>query len=421
MQICIFEDANYINLEPLIYPRPVYELVCGITTLKEKILRNFPKYKYSLHCRPYLENTLQSEYPDIPVNKIPGKECLFINGRLMTNEKLNKVFDTRKKNDCVFMSGNTIMAAKVSGKRLEQIKENLPDVITDKVFAGLEIIDADLESVNYIWDLINWNGGEIKKDYKFLTAKKKSPAKKSKVKIHPGVNFVNKKNVFIGSGTEIKPGCVIDASNGPVYIDKNVLIYPNAVIEGPAYIGEGSKIKSGATIYENVSIGKICKVGGEVEDVIMLPYTNKQHAGFIGHAYLGSWANLGADTNNSDLKNNYGSVKVTVNGSEIDSGSQFLGLIMGDHSKSSINTMFNTGTSVGFSCNIFGAGFPANHIPSFSWGGSEELKTYKVEKSIETAAKVFKRRNKVMTEADDYLFRKIFELTEEERKKKGIL
>ena len=163
----------------------------------------------------------------------------------------------------------------------------------------------------------------------------------------------------------------------------------------------------------------MCKVGGEVEDSIILPYTNKQHSGFIGHAYLGSWVNLGADTNCSDLKNNYGSVKVYVNGEVVNSGTQFLGVIIGDHSKTAINTMFNTGTIVGFSSNIFGAGFPAKYIPSFSWGGSDAVTTYDLERSIETARRVMLRRDQNLHESEERLFRKIFDLTKKERRKRG--
>jgi len=420
MQLCIFEDIKYANFEPLSLSRPVYELVCGISTLKEKILRNFPGRKYSLHCRSYLADTLRQEFPKISVNEIDEDECLFVNGRLLSDKNLGRMFKLRDKKDRVYLYGDTVVAARVSGGNLKKLKENLPDAISKDSFFGLPFENVETELVNYTWDLINSNGEEIAKDFKYLTAKNKNVKKKPKKEIHDGVHFVNKKNIYIGDGVEIKPGCVIDASKGPVYIDKNVMLFPNAVIEGPAYIGENSKIKSGATIYENVSIGKVCKVGGEVEDMIMMPYSNKQHAGFIGHAYLGSWVNLGAATNNSDLKNNYSTVKMNVNGREIDSGSQFLGLIMGDHSKSAINSMFNTGTNAGFSCNVFEAGFPAKHIPSFSWGGGDKFSAYKVEKSIETAKIVFKRREKEFTETDAELFRAIFDLTKNERKDKGI-
>ncbi len=418
MQLCIFEDNNYINLEPLIYPRPVYELVCGISSLREKILRSFPKRRYSLHCRKYLEPVLRREFPKTPINETAENECLFINGRILAGKNLAKLFSTKE--DKVFLSNHTVAAAKLSGERLKKLSGNLPEVFSIDDFPGLPSQEVEVTFVNYIWDLINNNGEEIKRDFEFLTKEKRSRYTKAKRKIHEGVHFINKKQIFIAGGVEIKPGCVLDASKGPIYIDSDVLIYPNAVIEGPAYIGERTKIKSGAAIYENVSIGKVCKVGGEVEDTVMMPYSNKQHAGFIGHSYLGSWINLGADTNNSDLKNNYGKVKVRVNGNEVDSGSQFLGLIMGDHSKTAINTMFNTGTVVGFSCNVFGADFPPKEIPSFSWGGNGGMTAYNVEKSIETAKRVLKRRDIEMTTDDENLFRNIFEITQEARTKKGL-
>jgi UDP-N-acetylglucosamine diphosphorylase/glucosamine-1-phosphate N-acetyltransferase len=211
----------------------------------------------------------------------------------------------------------------------------------------------------------------------------------------------------------------MDASTGPIFIEKNVTIFPNAVIQGPFYIGESSKIKSCATIYPNVSIGTVCKVGGEVEDTIIHPFSNKQHSGFLGHSYLGSWINLGADTNNSDLQNNYGTIKVQINGKHIDSGKQFVGLLMGDHSKTAINKMFNTGTVVGFSSNVFGAGFPPKYIPSFGWGGSESMKEYKLAKAIETAKAVFTRRDKNFSTDDEKLFEYIFNLTKVDRSKRG--
>ena len=418
MQICIFEDKNYINLEPLIYSRPVYQLVCGITTLKEKILRSFPGRKYSLHCRTYLRDVLQQEFPKTLINKIADDECLFINGRILSDINLSKLFTSKE--DKLFLSGNVVVAAKLSGERLSYFKDKMPEVFGAENFFGLPTQQLKIKFVNYVWDLINNNGKEIKKDYVYLTGKGMAVKKGLKRKVHAGVHFVNKKEVFIANGVEIKPGCVIDASGGPVYIDKGALLYPNVVIEGPVYIGERTKIKSAATIYENVSIGKVCKVGGEVEDMIMMAYSNKQHAGFIGNSYIGSWVNLGAGTSNSDLKNNYSTITVAVNGKEIDSGVQFLGMIMGDHSKSAINTMFNTGTVVGFACNVFGAGFPTKEISSFSWGGSEGFITHKVERCIGTARKVLERRSIKMSAADEDLFREIFNLTRESRMKKGF-
>jgi len=257
---------------------------------------------------------------------------------------------------------------------------------------------------------------EISKD--FLRLKKKSDNIKGK--IYEGAIILNKDNVIIEEGAEIKPGVVLDAEEGPIYIGKNAKIMPNATIIGPAYIGDNTSIKIGAKIYENTSIGEYCKIGGEVEGSVIHSYSNKQHDGFLGHSYIMQWVNLGADTNNSDLKNNYGSVKVYINDKLIDSGSMFVGLFMGDHSKSSINTMFNTGSVIGVSCNIFGEGFPPKYVPSFCWGGKDTFTTYDIEKAIDVAKRVMKRRYKDFTEIEENLFRTTFLITQDERRKRGL-
>ena len=362
MPICIFEDEQYLNFEPLIYSRPVYDLICGVTTLKEKIIRSFPKEKITLNYRKHLESFVKVENPKLKVNKFEEDEYLFINGKIVAPSNLKNILKTKANEEKVFTSKGIVVAAKISGKKIRDFGLDKIEVIDTKLFSNLPTTEVEVPIVNYLWDLVYLNGKEIENEFKLFT-KGKSSAKKK----YPGVNFVNKKNIFIGKNVEIKPGVVLDASTGSIFIEKNVTIFPNAVIQGPFYIGESSKIKSCATIYPNVSIGKICKVGGEVEDSIIHPYTNKQHSGFLGHSYLGSWINLGADTNNSDLQNNYGTIKVQVNGRHIDSGKQFVGLMMGDHSKTAINTMFNTGTVVGFSSNVFGAGFPPKYISSFGY------------------------------------------------------
>ncbi len=414
MQICIFEDDQYLNFEPLIYSRPVFDLICGMTTLKEKIIRTFLKEKVVLKCRHYLEQIVKEENPKCKVNQIDEDDCLFINGRIVAPKNLKNLLKSKAAEEKVFVSGGIIAAAKVSANRIKDLSLNTSEIVDTNLFNGLPREEVDIQFANYLWDLVHVNGKELQNDF-MIYAKSRSSAYKK----YPGVNFLKKKNILIGKNVEIKPGVVLDASTGPIFIDKNVTIFPNAVIQGPAYIGELSKIKSCATIYPNVSVGKVCKIGGEVEETIIHSYTNKQHSGFLGHAYLGSWINIGADTNNSDLQNNYGTIKVQVNGKHIDSGKQFVGLMMGDHSKTAINTMFNTGTVVGFSSNIFGAGFPPKYIPSFGWGGNDSMKEYKLSKAIETAKAVFARRNKEFTQDDEKLFEVIFELTKEDRIKRG--
>ncbi|MEJ5262261.1 MAG: GlmU family protein [Ignavibacterium sp.] len=417
MQICIFEDLEFSNLEPLVFNRPVYDLLCGTSTLKEKILRSYGNVSYSLHTRPYLKALVEYQNPGIPVNRIDDNYCLFLNGRIIAPSNLSEILPLIETEDKVYVNEETVVAAYLSGERLKKRKSFLNDLFSITDFEGVPIKIIDIKCAKYIWDLMNLNGNLIKDEAEFFI----NDSRNNYVNIlPPSVHTIKPENIFIGKNANVKPGVVLDASNGPIIIDEDVEIFPNAVIEGPSYIGKGSKIKSCATIYENVTIGKICKIGGEVEQSVFMPYSNKQHSGFIGHAYIGSWVNLGADTNNSDLKNNYSPVKATIGGQEIETGLQFLGLMMGDHSKSAINTMFNTGTVVGFSCNIFGAGFPDKYIPSFSWGGAEKMITYDLKKSMETAKVVMARRKVEFTKADEEVFKTVFELTSNERQKRGI-
>lgn len=418
MHICIFEGIYYSRLLPLVFLRPTYELRCGILTLKDKILRHFPDAKVSLHCRNYLAEHLAEIYPQYEINTISSEdECLFINGRILAENDFLEKIDLKNPNDILYVNGEYIVAAKVSGSKLNDLKNSLHDLYTLSDFDGLFKQQVDVKLINYPWDLVNNNANQIEKDFEFLIRHKE---KKNYGKIYTGAHLLNEDYIFIDEGTTIKPGAVLDAEHGPIYIGKGVKILPNAVIQGPAFIGDNTIIKIGAKIYEGTSIGEVCKVGGEVENSIIHSYSNKQHEGFLGHSYLGMWVNIGADTNNSDLKNNYGSVKVYINGELIDSGSQFVGLTMGDHSKTGINTMFNTGTVVGVSCNIFGSGIPPKYVPSFSWGGADMLTTYDLERSLEVAKRVLARRNMTMSPAEEKLFRKVFDLTREERRKRGM-
>ncbi len=313
------------------------------------------------------------------------------------------------------MCGNHFIGARVSGKNLEQISSSLKDVLSKNDFPELPMKEISVTVIDYPWDLITYNNEEIIKDFKKL-------CNESENHIHdyPGVYFLNKESIFLGKDVKIKPGAVLDAEDGPIFIGKNVQIQHHATIQGPAFIGENSIVKMNATIYHNTSIGKVSKVGGEIENTIIHSYSNKQHNGFLGNSYLGSWVNLGAGTTNSDLKNNYGTIRVQINNEMIESGKQFVGLTMGDHSKAAINTSFNTGAVVGVSSNIFGGTFPPRYIPSFSWGGSEALTTYDIDRSIEVAERVMQRRNVVLTDIDKELFRTVFRLTEKERRDKGF-
>lgn len=404
--ICLIEDNKYENLLPLVYMRPVYDLRFGILTLKEKIEHSFPFANVFLHCRKYLEEKVKLQNPEKHVNDLTDIDtCLFLNGRAVLNSKaVEKIL---KKGDAIYYTGDNFVGAKLSGVCLEKIKSDFTLLFNTSFCEEIDKIEIEAVMINHPWDLISKNSEQIINDFVFHKSEKKN----INGKIYHGAHLLNPFNIFIGEGTSVKPGVVIDAEDGPVYIGKNVKIMPNSVIVGPCFIGDNSTIKIGSKIYQNTSIGEYCKVGGEVEGSIIHSYSNKQHDGFLGHSYISQWCNLGADTNTSDLKNNYSNVVVNINGKDVDTGSMFVGLIMGDHSKCSINTMFNTGTICGISSNIFGSGFPPKNIPSFSWGGSDSFTEYNFEKALEVAKIVMKRRDVEFTTADEKLFRHVFEIT----------
>ncbi len=416
--ICIFEDSGFKNFQPLTYTRPIYDLRCGIITLKEKILNYLKPSSVILLTREYLEDDQKTKNPGQNINKFPTEldNCTFINGRLLIDSDLADKIIALETNQ-ILVSKNEIVGANLDKFLIDQIASSTNKIEKLLNSSALSKKETNAKLVQYTWELVNNNGNEIRKDYDFLVNNK---TEKLNGKIYDGTTFVNEDNIFIGENSKIKPGVILDAEEGPIYIGKDVTIFPNAVIEGPCYIGDGSKIKVGAKIYENTSIGPVCKVGGEVEESIIHSYSNKQHDGFLGHAYLGSWVNLGADTNNSDLKNNYGNVKVFINDEQVDTGSTFVGLTMGDHSKCGINTMFNTGTVVGVSCNIYGGNFPPKYIPSFSWGGSEGFTTFKLDKSMAVAKKVMARRDVQFNESNENIFKTVFKLTKAERDKREM-
>lgn len=409
MNICIFEDDKYNNFYPLSLSRPVYQLRCGIYTLAEKIRLSYPKAQYFYHCRQYLQSLLKKQGLKVITSTRLLKSCLFINGRLIADPKLlNKL--TRTKTDTIYYNNNELLAVYLSGENLKLVNLNKDSLILEK--NKLKKVKIKAQLMTYIWDFVHYNTKEITNDAKY-----KHQLGTIKGKVYPGANLIEKNNIYLGKGSKIKPGAVIDAENGPVIIENNTEVMPNAVLIGPVYIGPNSKIKIGAKIYEGTSIGQFSKVGGEIEASIIHEYSNKQHEGFLGHAYIGSWCNLGADTNNSDLKNNYSSVVIVLNGKKIDTGSTFIGLFMGDYSKTGINTMFNTGTIAGFCSNVFGSGYLPKFIPSFSWFDAQKgNQTYKIEKAMSVAKKVMARRNTKFSNIDKNLFNHIFNQTKTEKK-----
>lgn len=379
----IFEDGEKNKLLPLVYLHHVSDLRCGILTLKEKIEQS--------------------------LGRLSSKYSIFINGRLLVD---NSIISLIKKiqGPCIFIKDKNVVAAVIAENEAGAFKEKVFLTLSDFESFGLPIKEIEANLISYPWDLIYKNSDEIKADIKRLKLKPVTNPKKIK-----DVFFVNNKEIYIGKNCKIKPGVVLDAEEGPIVIDDNTAILANSVIMGPSYIGKGSIIKAGSKIYGGTTIGPMCKIGGEVEGSIFHGFANKQHDGFIGHSYIGEWVNLGAGTNNSDLKNNYSTVKIHNDGKIIDTGLLFMGLVMGDHSRSGIGTTFNTGTVIGISSNIFGEGFHPKFIPSFSWGGLNNSTEYNLEKAIETAKAVMKRRNVEMDQEYERRFRQVFEETKAAR------
>ncbi|MDZ7343432.1 MAG: GlmU family protein [candidate division KSB1 bacterium] len=405
--LCIFEDERTTRLYPLALTRPVFDLRCGISLLREKISRRFTGSRLHLFCRDYLAAFVRETTREARVNQIPSDSCLFINGRFILGEKL----PTPGSQNMVWQKDGEVAAAWISDNRLSTLAKIKDGAIPTSWFDGLAVEEIEGTFIRYPWDLVHHNAAQIKNDFAYF-----NHGGQLLGKIYPNVTLLNEKNIYIAATAKIKPGAVLDAEEGPIFIDEGATIMANACLQGPVFVGPKSTIKMGAKIYEGTSIGEGCKVGGEVEASIIHSYSNKQHEGFLGHSYLGQWVNIGADSNNSDLKNNYSTVKVYVNGELVDSGLLFVGLIMGDHSKCGINTMFNTGTIVGVMSSVFGTGYPEKFIPSFTWGGIAKMDTYELEKALEVARRVMARRKMALSTAQETILRRVFEMTVSERK-----
>lgn len=423
--ICIFEDCGYENLLPLVYFRPVFGLRCGILTLYEKIKRLYPGEKIVLLCRDYLTDKVKETYPDCTVNDLSGVisqagPILFINGRLLAEKNI----PVDGPEEIGVKDGNVVYIRIANGKKLANVtKETIlsKDLLATLSALSLPQKTVDVTLINYPWNLIQNNSKAITADFHALNRCGIEGFKDESVRIYGDLS-----NVYIAKDARVEAGVVLDARSGPIYIAEETVITPPTYIDGPCYIGPGCNI-DGAKIREGVSIGEVCRIGGELEESIIQGYTNKHHDGFLGHAYLGEWVNLGANTTNSDLKNDYGTVRIYVNGKLMDSGDIKVGCFIADHSKTGIGTLLNTGTVVGACCNIFGGGLPPKYIPSFAWGGAQGFVEYRLEKAIQVAKAVMERRKRPithekikMTPADEALMKHIFEITAKEREANNI-
>jgi len=386
----ILFDGNVRNaLLPFTFTRPVADIRVGILTIREK----WEKYL------GYTTTTITEEYLSEKFPMVELEDNIMINASFLPNRVLAEMVRNLEKNQAVFYNDEVIAFYAKEGQEVD--------------FESFHIFDYADECIRIenTWDIFQKNDAAIREDFELLTQDCFSqPIPKS-------VNVIAPENVFIEEGAKLE-FVTLNASTGPIYIGKNAEIMEGSVIRGPFALCEEAQVKLGTKIYGATTIGPHCRVGGEVNNSVMFAYSNKGHDGFLGNSVLGEWCNIGADSNNSNLKNNYEEVKLWSYESERfeKTGLQFCGLMMGDHSKCGINTMFNTGTVIGVSTNIFGSGFPRNFVPSFSWGGASGFTTYMTNKAFETAKIVMSRRHVAFTEEDAKILEHIFEKTKKYRK-----
>ncbi|UCE65880.1 MAG: hypothetical protein JSU85_13635 [Candidatus Zixiibacteriota bacterium] len=405
MTALFFEDPFYKNFEPLSISHAVYMLLCGTSKIYQKWLNALECNEYGFLARPYLADILNLETGK-QVNIIPDKDFIIINGRFLPALKIVSQINELEPNRAL-VCDDLLVAYRGNADPGGTAKEALQYVYTsdghEKLKAVSKTKKVESEYLNYIWNPIEINGRMITEE--FAGFKNVSRETNSKFK---NSSIINPEKTSISGLAEVGPSVVIDASDGPVIIEDNTKIEPFSYIQGPCYIGPGCRMVGGK-IRSGSSFGPVCRVGGEVEESIMLGYCNKYHEGFLGHAYLGEWVNLGALTANSDLKNNYKEIAVKIDEKAVNTGSIKIGCFIGDHSKTGIGTMLNTGINIGYSCNLYGAGlFADKKIPSFSWGVPGNLQRYKLEKAVETAGISMNRRGATFSRLHEKLFKDIY-------------
>ncbi len=390
MNYVLFDDETRFSLLPFTFTRPVAEIRIGILTIREKWER------YLSEPVSYLtEKHLREKFP----LKITGND-IFINGSVLPDKKLVHEINLLKVGEKLLK--DDVLLAINPGKGITN---------EESFFAKMEAASAKkytepVFKINFNWDIFSKNEQALKDDFLLITYGRKSKSLSSTNQV------MGAENIFIEEGAKVECS-MLNATSGFIYIDKYAEVMEGSMIRGPFSLGEHAVVKMGTKIYGATTIGPHCRIGGELTNSVIFGHSNKAHEGYLGNSVIGEWCNLGADSNNSNLKNNYSTVKVWNYKDEtfISTGLQFCGLMMGDHSKCSINTMFNTGTVVGVSANIFGTGFPPKFIPSFSWGGSEGFKTFRIEEAIEVAQRVYERRAISFDEKEQKIMKYLFETT----------
>ena len=451
--VAIFEDAVE-RFGSLALARPVFELKCGVSALWERIARHYPGSEVVLLCREYLRKVLRQElaYRGAkarvePIEVLAKSPTLYLNGRIfaLSNSKLPLASGPPeagiRSNELLYLRAGPL-EPKTLGAIFDKPTEKRRALLGEW---SIPLVDdpKGIELVDHIWRLVVKNGEALRDDFKIL-----GESKPSSGYISGEASFVNREKrlsvtgkeisarlssgenreigVYVGEGSWIDPGVVFDTTEGPVYIGRNVLVKAFSKIDGPSAIGDGSTIDS-ALVREGSTIGPVCRIGGEVEASIVHGFSNKHHEGFLGHAYVGEWVNIGAMATNSDLKNNYHSVRVFLTAREfaarrgVDSGEfKNVGIYVGDHTKVGISVALNAGTHLGVGCNVYYGEPVPKYVPSFSWGSGGRFVVHDIDLMLETARTVMARRKRTLTDEGAEMLRHVFELTAEDRRIAGV-
>ncbi len=440
-KVIIFEDNLASNFNPLALTRPVYELICGMKSLWENIVNRFySENEVGFICRSYLKDTFQQR-TSLSINNLENVDTLLINGKILSAFSELPSLDGDEE---IGLQDDEIIYARLKSENISGLSSTISDDMSAFVekLLSLDVPKKKIEGiklVKYIWELIGNNAKAISADFDFYVKPENSEGiieNGSYIRVKDGneIKIFNSDSamqlmhegkipLYIGKGTRVYPNVTIDLTGGPVYIGAYADVRPPTLIDGPCCImdsaGTSKKVTiiDGALIRSGATLGPVCRVGGELEESIIQGYTNKHHAGFIGHAYLGEWVNIGAMATNSDLKNDLSDVKVPVNGQLVDTGDLKVGCFIGDHTKLGIGALLTTGTVVGIMTNVLSSGdIPPQNIPSFCFYRENKFsKGFRLKQMVETAERVMSRRAVTQTPADVALLEKVFEMVSAER------
>jgi UDP-N-acetylglucosamine diphosphorylase/glucosamine-1-phosphate N-acetyltransferase len=396
-KIYVYENHEVLNLEPIVLTRPAFDLRCGAFTFLERIQMSFPDSEIELIVRDELKMVTQELYPELTVNPAQVEEGLWILGNVLwQKEDLEKI----SKNDYQFYYNEGVLTAAYLRKDIGNNWLKMGGPVKDKILACPTISEIKSKVVKYLWDAVNLINEAIQADKEYFSSIN------MKNKTLDGIHFINENDIYVKSPDLINPGVVIDASNGPVIIADNVKIQSFSLLQGPLFIGEDTVVQPHSFIRGSV-IGPVCKIGSEISSAIIQGWSNKVHYGFLGNSYIGQWVNFGAGTTNSNLKNNYTTVNVTVNDNVIKTDELFIGLFVGDYTTFAIGTTLNTGTNIGPGCNIVTNGFPPRKLKPFTWFlNGKRINTNEV-KFFNSAETMQNRRGKSLSEAEKDLLTRI--------------